>query len=131
MAWQATSKTKIIKYQAYTLNTDSITSTTLSQLIDQQMQSVEDNFPDLIPIIEADLATLDTLDSALTTEGGSTNSALIQAAELKWSDTRSKTSGISARFEEIRSRIAVLLSQSIVSQPAVSGGWGSGTLDRG
>lgn len=129
MSFATTTKTKILKYQAYIINADNITSSTLNQLIDQQMQSVEDSNPDLIPVIEADLTTLDSLDTLLTTEEGSANSALIQADVLRWAEGQ-KTSGIKTRFESIRARIARMLSQSIAAQP-ISNGWGSGTLDRG
>jgi len=44
-----------------------------------QMERTEDSLPGLVPEIQADLDTLDTLDATLTTEQGSTNAALIKA----------------------------------------------------
>jgi hypothetical protein len=115
-------KTRILKYQAYSVHSDSITSVTLSKLIDTQLDYLATHLPDLVAVVQADLATLDNLDEQMTTQQGSVNATLIQADVLRWSDTQPKTSGISDRMETIRDRVARLLNQSI--DAGVTGGQG-------
>lgn len=112
MPWADTSLGLILKHKAYQVTAGNMTTLNLITLIQQQMSKVEANTPFLIATIESDLATLETLDTALTTEKGSTNAALIQADVLRW-QAGSKTAGISGRYEEIRQRVARLLSQAI------------------
>lgn len=133
MPFAAGTKTKILKFNAYIINTDSdfVTSTTLNQLIDEQMANIEENLPDLVDVIEDDLATLDTLDALLTTEQGSANATLIKADVLMWAEDKDKTSGIQQRFDSIRMRVARLLSQQITQNCSVAGGFGTGSLMRG
>lgn len=115
MPFAATTKPRIIYYEAYEIsNTDSITSTTLSQIIDQQLSYIETYLPDLIALIEADLAEIVALNSTLATEQGSTNAALIKADVLEW-QPGSKTSGIQSRYDFLRMRVAKALSQAIDS----------------
>lgn len=130
MPWLTTSKTRIIKHQAYRINVAAVTAQTLNQLINQQMAEVLSGLPDLVPIIEADLATLELLDTALTVEQGSTSAGLTRADVLEW-DVDKKTSGISSRYDAIRMRVANLLSQAIASESTSGGAWGSGGLMRG
>lgn len=125
MAFVANDKTRVLKYQAYEVRSDAYTSATLSQMIDEQMASIEADLPDLVAVIQADLDTLDTLDASLTTEQGSTNAGLVRADVLEW-DVSRKTSGISSEFERIRRRIAQMLSQQIGRSPS-----GMGSLMRG
>lgn len=127
MPFVANDKTRILKYRAYTVRSDEYTSVTLSTLIQQQMNDIETNLPDLVPVIQADLATLDALDASLTTEQGSTNSSLIRADVLEWEGGGRKTAGIAARFEAVRERIAQMLSQAIEGNTPR----GMGTLMRG
>lgn len=122
MSFVPADKTRILKYQAYSIHSDSITSVTLSDLIDVQMAYLETNLPDLVAVVQADLATLDTLDEQMTTEQGSVNATLIQADVLRWSDAKSKTVGISDRIDAIRARVARLLSQTL--DVGVTGGQG-------
>ncbi len=131
MPWLSTSKALIWKHKAYNIGVENLTTLSLSQLLDQQMDNVNDNAPFLIPIIEADLATLETLDVTLTTEKGSTSGALIRADVLEWSDKAPRTASVDVRYNEIRDRIARMLSQAIADDGCNAGGWGMGTLMRG
>lgn len=131
MVWQATSKALIWKHGAYNISEGNLTSLSLSQLLDEQMQTVLDVAPFLIPIIESDLATLETLDITLTTEKGSTSGALIKADVLAWEGGGARTTSISARYDELRDRIARMLSQAIVEDSSSGGGWGMGVLQKG
>jgi hypothetical protein len=117
---------RILKYQAYEVQMGTYTSVTLSQLVRQQLSSLETTLPELVPIIQDDLDTLDTLDTALVAERGSINSSLIKADVLEWEGRGQKTAGISVEFERIRRRIAQMLSQQIGG-----GGRGMGSLMRG
>ena len=107
---------RVIRYRAYELHgIDSATSATLVEMIRSQMEYLERDIPALVPSIQSDLDTLDSLDATLTTEQGSANSTLIKADVLEWSDTRDRMSGIKERFDAVRLRIAAGLSQSIAS----------------
>lgn len=129
MVWQANSKFLILKHRAYEINSQRLTSTNLSDLLDQQMAYLLDKLPDMVAIVETDLATLETLDTSLTTEQGSTNASLIRADVLEWSAGQ-KTSGIEKRYETVRSRIARTLSQSFGDGAIGGGSWGLGMLGR-
>lgn len=128
MPFLPTSKGLIIRHGAYTIVADELTSSTLGGLIDEQMQDVEANYPYLIPMIESDLVLLNQLDDLLTTEGGSTDAALVRADVLEWVPGM-KTSGISNRYNEIRLRVARMLTNSI--RASNGGGGGQGALLRG
>lgn len=131
MPWATTSLTRILKHRAYEINAEAVTSLALKTLIQGQMDNVEVNLPELIPEIEADLATLETLDTSLTTEQGSTGNALIQADVLRWAEGK-KTAGIETRYEALRIRVARLLSQALVDSGGLSGGgWGMSSLGKG
>jgi hypothetical protein len=104
MTWADTTLGLILKHRAYMVFGSNMTTLNLITLIQQQMSKVEVVTPYLIATIEADLATLETLDASLTTEKGSTNAALIQADVLRWAEG-SKTAGIASRYEEIRQRV--------------------------
>lgn len=127
MPFLPTDKTRILKYQAYSIQVDSVTTFTLSKLLDQQMLSLETTLPDIVAIVQVDLTALDTLDALLTIEQASANVTLKRADVLEWDTTRSKVSGIVDRMESLRSRVARMLSQGLEGR---SGG-GQGMLLRG
>lgn len=73
--------------------------------VDQSIKIVEEDYDFLIPTIQADLATLESLDQQLTTEQGSVNSTLVRADVLAWSENKDKLGGIKAEYNRILSRI--------------------------
>lgn len=90
-----------------------------------QMERTEDSLPNLVPEIQADLNTLDTLDAALTTEQGSTNAALIKADVLEWEPGGARIRGLHAEAARLKTRLRSLLGL------AANGGSKMGTLMRG
>ena len=90
-----------------------------------QMERTEDSLPNLVPEIQADLDTLDTLDASLTTEQGSTNAALIKADVLEWEPGGARTRGLYAEAARLKIRLRSLLGL------AANGGSKMGTLMRG
>ena len=90
-----------------------------------QMDRTEDSLPNLVPEIQADLNTLDTLDASLTTEQGSTNAALIKADVLEWEPGGARTRGLYAEAARLKTRLRSLLGLT------ASSGSRMGTLMRG
>ncbi len=131
MAWLTTSKTKILKHRAYKITNNVQQGYTLSDLIDQQMDALLTDLPEMVTVVEADLATLDSLDTLLTSEQGSSNAALIKADVLEWEGSGARTLGISQRYDSLRSRIASILAQDLEVSGNSAGGFGSGSLMSG
>ena len=100
-------------------------------IVVSQQDAITTKRPDIIPLIQADLDTLDTLDASLTTEQGSTAGALIRADVLEWEGGGAKTAGISQRYDAIRRRVANMMSLEVGAGSGGGGGFGSGCLKRG
>lgn len=97
--------TRIIKY----LQIQPFTSTG-EEFVRSQMERTEQQFAGLVTVIQADLDTLDTLDAQMTAERNSSNSALIQADVLRWSDRPgARTEGLGSEMTRLTARIASLL----------------------
>ena len=94
-----------------------------------QMERTEDSLPGLVPEIQADLDTLDTLDATLTTEQGATNAALIKADVLEWEPGGRRTQGLATESARIKQRLRNLL--GLGSGTGGSSRGGMGTLARG
>lgn len=99
---------------------------TVEDYVTSAMAAVETQRPTIVPSIQADLNTLDTLDAAQTTEKGSTSNALIKADVLEWESSAARTAGISDEITRIASRVASTLGLSMGAASS-----GMGTLFRG
>lgn len=124
MPFSSAARVRLFKFLGYGATSQDAST------IDQAIATVEANYDFLIPTIEADLAAMDALDVTLTAEQGSSNSTLIQADVLRWSDTKDKNAGIKAEIDRLRSRVMKLMKLD-TETVQVSSGWSSNSLDRG
>lgn len=126
MPWTSNDKSRIIEYQAYSLEHQ-----TVFNVSDRNnfVQAILDAMTDeaLITVVQGKLTEMDTLDAALATELGSANYALIKADVLEW-QPGNRTEGIKERFNDLRKEIAFILSKRL--HPVMPVGMaGSGSKD--
>lgn len=101
----------IVKHRAFRVKGSFSGGESLKTVIHSQMRNIENNSPELISHIEADLNTLETLSSSITEQEQDVSGALIKADVLEW--RADKTGSIHSSFQRIKQRVADMLADAM------------------